>query len=371
MMRYDKPHNDTCLTASLLALLLTVTLSGCERRELFLYADQFKQVRLDVDWREYQQPDPQGMTAWFFPQDYIHDSYRHTTHEVRSTELYLGKGTYTGLIIDYSPEEYSHQQFTGMENMETAKVEVVPAPYQPTTGDDLFEPTLYHTALPTQPETGLCVVMDEPQWMACDTLKDMLIHTGKYNEYIPLKERDSYQETLEPQVFKAVPKPLICRLRVYVYVKGIYYLHSVRGSIMGMADGNYLVLGSHSNTPCVHELANWETKTTSDEQGVTSNEGYVAITINTFGLMNRDYVAEDLVLNLRFLLRDRETVLTYHYNVGLLTDVFEDQQVVRIDLTKGRIDGLPDLPYVEPYNGAGFDALVTPWEKGAEADVTF
>lgn len=371
-MRYYEPHKDICRTAvPLLALLLAVTLSSCERRDLYLYADQFKQVRLEVDWREYQQPDPQGMTAWFFPQDFIHDAYRHTTHNVRSTDLYLSKGLYTGLVVDYSPEEVSHQQFIGMDKVETAKVEVVPTSYQPTEGEDLFEPTLYHAALPTQEENGLCVVMDQPQWMACDTLMDMHINTGKYTDYIPYDERIQYQETLEMQVFKAVPKPLIWRLRVYIYVKGIYYLNSVKGSIMGLADGNYLAMGCHSNTPCVHELTGWESKTIADEQGITSNEGYVAVTINTFGLMNRFYADEDLVLNLRFLLRDRETVLTYHYNVGQLTDIYDDQQVVRLDLTKGRLEGLPDLPYVEPYNGAGFDGIVAPWEDGANADVTF
>ena len=140
---------------------------------------------------------------------------------------------------------------------------------------------------------------------------------------------------------------------------------------MGLADGNYLALGTHSNTPCVHELEAWETKTETDEQGITLNEGYVAITINTFGLMNRAYTDNDLVLNLRFLLRDRETVVTYHYNVGQLTDIYEDQQVIRIDLTKGRINGLPELPYAEPYNGAGFDGIVAPWEDGDNADVVF
>lgn len=351
-------------------LLLVLIITGC-RRELYLYADQFKQVRLDVDWRDYQQPDPQGMTAWFFPENYIHDSFRHTTHEVRSTELYLGMGNYTGVVIDYSPEEMSHQKFIGMEKKETAKVEVVPTSYQPESGDELFEPTLYHELLPIDSNTGLCTVMDQPQWMACDIVNDMNINTGKYAEYIPYDERDEYQQTLEMQVFNAQPKSIIWKLRVYVYVKGIYYLSSVKGSIMGMADGNYLALGSHSNTPCLHELNDWESKTITDELGITSNEGYVAITINTFGLMNRVYAEDDLVLNLRFLLRDRETVVTYHYNVGHIIDIFEDQLVARIDLTKDRIVGLPDLPYAEPYNGAGFDGIVVPWEEGAEADVTF
>jgi len=47
-----------------------------------------------------------------------------------------------------------------------------------------------------------------------------------------------------------------------------------------------------------------------------------------------------------------------------------NEYALRIDLMDG-FEGQPDLPYVDAYNGLGFDGLVVPWEDGGNADVTF
>jgi hypothetical protein len=77
---------------------------------------------------------------------------------------------------------------------------------------------------------------------------------------------------------------------------------------------------------------------------------------------------EHLQLNLRFLLRDKETVLYYHFNVDSRWITIDDGKLV-IDL-EIPIDVAPDLPYVEEAEVAGFDATVTPWEDGGTADTT-
>ena len=69
--------------------------------------------------------DPDGMTVWFFPTD-GRESYRYTTANVRHFETYLSKGTYEGLVVDYSPEEYGRQEFLGMDFAETARVQTLP-----------------------------------------------------------------------------------------------------------------------------------------------------------------------------------------------------------------------------------------------------
>ena len=60
---------------------------------------------------------------------------------------------------------------------------------------------------------------------------------------------------------------------------------------------------------------------------------------------------------------------------------FDEQLVLRVDLGPeyfdptnpdgGGIDIKPIvLPYVEAYDGAGFDANVSPWQEGENADIT-
>ena len=174
--------------------LLALGVSNCDRRDLWVYGDQFKQVMLNVDWRFYMrdtllypnQPDPDGMTVWFYPTD-GRKSYQATTSEVRHYETYLSAGDYEAVVIDYSPQEYGHQEFIGMEWANTAKVQALPHSYQAPEGEvQLFGPNAYAgtPALPsTQPNTGLYTVSFEPEQMASDTV-NMTISSGKYDDYM-------------------------------------------------------------------------------------------------------------------------------------------------------------------------------------------
>ena len=144
---------------------------------------------------------------------------------------------------------------------------------------------------------------------------------------------------------------------------------------------------NHTNdTPCLLALEDWQVyteKTTSIEGGL----GYIAMTFNTWGMRNSlwaqydknqpmppyqpsDVPKNELRLNLRFLLRDRATVLNYHFDVGNMVEVFQNEYVLRIDLMDG-FDGQPVLPYVDAFNGMGFDGIVVPWEDTQETQISF
>ena len=71
--------------------------------------------------------------------------------------------------------------------------------------------------------------------------------------------------------------------------------------------------------------------------------------------------ADEIRLNLRFLLRDRETVCTYHFDVGNMVRAFWNEYALRIDLMDG-FEGQPELPYVDAYNGMELGGIVNPWE---------
>ena len=377
----------------LLAVLLTVlVLMGC-RRDLWVYQDNFKQVELDIDWRNYfrdaqiypNTPDPDGMTVWFFPKD-GRASFHYTTAEVRHYETYASQGDYEVLVIDYSPLEYSHQEFRDMDFVNTAKVQTIPSSYQPDSLKELYGPECYAHTLPSVEPTGLYTVSWEPENIASDTIH-MHIDTGKYDQYIPYKERDSYQQTLVHQLYRMEPLIIPWRMRVRVYIKGIYYLYQAKGSIAGLADGYYLMQDRTSNTPCLLALDDWETVVTGD------NVGYIAMTFMTWGVQDTSvryqgrhmeqgekaedvtdnlisHPADEIRLNLRLLLRDRRTVCNYHFDVGNMVREYWNEYALRIDLMDG-FEGQPDLPYVDAYNGMGFDGVVVPWEDGANADVQF
>jgi hypothetical protein len=78
----------------------------------------------------------------------------------------------------------------------------------------------------------------------------------------------------------------------------------------------------------------------------------------------------EIRINLKLLLRDRRTVLYYHFNVGNLINVFRNEYALRIDLMNG-FAGQPELPYVDAYNGMEFDGVVVPWQQEEPRDVIF
>lgn len=406
-----------------LALLLT----GCDRRDLYVYGDEFHSVVLNVDWRQYDASrDPDGMTVWFYPLDNPgHAPYRTTTGNVRRQELYLAGGRYHGVVIDYSPEEFSNQTFLGMDSLATARVVSLPAPYQPDSltiagegvprsispqvnaqlyGDEAWT-SLQGSRPGRDAATGLYTVAAAPEMMALDTLADKLIRENGYGDFIPFEERDGYQNTITMQQLTSVPKSIIWRLRVRIHIReGYNYLWQQVASVSGLADGHLLAQDRNTEQSCLMTIGDWEMQRTG------ANEGYLAATINTFGLrpgsirfdaerhsLDRpegglatddrivararaavgtgnshwwDYYSNvclpaQVRINLSFVLRDHATVLNYHFNVGDCITAYDEQLVIRIDLEPNIA-----LPYVDAYSGAGFGAEVTPWEEEEPMDVT-
>ena len=407
--------------AGSIAAVATVLLlsTGCERRELFVYQENFKQVQVDIDWRNYYREwgiegrklgnlpykvepaaDPGGMTIWFFPRD-GRTSMHYTTDEVRHFETYLSRGQYDAMVFDYSPGEYGRQEFVGMDYAATAKVQATPSSYQTDSIPQLFlAADAYDYQLPAR-DNGYAVIANQPEDIASDTCF-MDINTGKYDKYIPYKERESYQSTLKDQLFDMEPIIDPWKMRIRIYIKGIHYLWRANATVAGLADGYYLVGCKSSETPCIIQLDDWEIHLpdpVTDPHGMT---GYIAKTFKTWGptnFENRNWdihvpqrpqddkvyeagipitmfadqklterLPNELRINLQCLLRDRKTLLYYHFNVGNLVHVYRNEYALRVDLMDG-FDGQPDLPYVDAYNGMEFDGVVVPWQDGGNANV--
>lgn len=376
------------LVRAALALMLLVPATGC-RRQLWLYQDQFKQVQIQVDWRSYDRdkvlyphtPDPDGMTLWFFPKD-GRKSYRFTTSEVNRYDLYLAQGAYTGVVIDYSPEEYGMQEFLGMDYPNTARVQATPSVYQPQEQSDspLYGISAFDGSLSSrQVSTGFWTVANQPEPIASDTIQ-MNVLTGKYANYIPFEERNTYQASLVQQIYEMQPLLIPWHMRVRIPVKGVYYAYKIEGSIAGLADGFYLAENHTSLTPCLHQIDNWQLYVTGD------NVGYVAATFDTWGLRHHlwarynrqgppfkvDAPDNELRINLKFLLRDRKTTKFFNIDCGNQVWVYANEYALSVDLRDVLKDGdIPTLPYVDAVNGIDFDGVVVPWEDLEEFDVGF
>lgn len=365
-------------------LALPVLVQACLRRPLWVYTDEYRQVELITDWSACNYL-PEGMTAWFSANDYSGKNRRVKSAEVEHTWLNVPSGWWTGIVFDYSPAEFGNLRFLGMTRPDSCYVRCRIAEHQPLPDEDLYGGYAVPMSmnLDTNPDTDMFILTSEPDPICADTLKQVHIITGVEGDLIPWQEKDTYGETLTIQTFYAFPQPVTWKLRVFVELRGINYMYSVKATIAGLADGNQLSELRHTSEPCLHLMDSWEIKGRNSSQ----NTGTVGSTINTFGLPDTvtDYNNIPLQLNLQFLLRDEATLYNYHFvdpqtapetnpeGATMLTypmkpeyiTIFEDQRVIRIDIPIGLIE----LPYVDAKDSAGFNATVSPWEDGDVADV--
>ena len=416
--KYTKPFRESdrnYLLEDILLVVLVATfvfvllmLAGCERRELYVYGDEFHSVELEVDWRRYADRDPDGMTVWFYPLDTegtvlsVHKPYRTTTANVRHHDLYLPGGYYQGVVVDYSPEEFSRQEFLSLERMDSARVEATPSSYQPDSltvagegvpkgiSDEVNwqlygEPAWTDYQYPRPPvreATGLYEVANQPEEMALDTLDNRYVDRGEYGDYIPWQERETYQSQIRLTQMYSEPETIVWKLRIRVWVReGFNYLWQSPASISGLADGHFLPRDVITDNPCLLSIDNWETERTGE------NSGYISTTLNVFGIRpvtlrpdreehegrevqqvysytragenesewweyyTKNCLPEDIRLNLSFVLRDHATTLHYHFNVGHYVVSWDNQLVLRIELGPEFFD--PNNPHGA--NGEGGD----------------
>lgn len=354
-------------TYTLLAVMLTVlALTSC-RRDLWIYTDEYRQVELYTDWT-WSDDRPDGMTAWFISNDFDGRNRHVTTADIDHTWLNLPRGRFTGIVFDWSPAEYANQDFVGMEYPDEAKVQARPASVQPEYDEDLYgdRALTADMYIPIVDSTSMFLLSVTPDPMCVDTLQNVNIITGVEGDLVLWKDREEYEASLVTQTFFAEPHPVIWELNAQIYVRGMQYLHSITSTVAGLADGLMLADLRHSDDVCLHPIETWEARYLSDSLAV------IFTTIHTFGLpesaLSSAGLDEDthLRLNLRCLLRDEETVLYFHFDIGPESiQIFEDQRLLRIEITEPI-----SLPYVDAKGSAGFDATVSPWLPGGNADVT-
>lgn len=371
----------------LLLLLLSVA-TGC-RRDLLVYTDEFSHTELTTDW-SMATGQPSGMTWWMMKDDHSGD-YHNTTADVTHCKIGVPRGVYSGVVFDYSPDEYSHQEFVGMDHIDNALVHLLPSADQPEPDEELYGPEAVMDqakAIPIYEPTGMYMVTAEPEIMNADTLHHINIESGLSDDLIPWDEAEKYATDVdEVQMLTACPKPIVWKLNITVYVEGVTFMNNVVASVTGLADGYWLGKLRHTSTPCLQILDNWSRQRTSAEGH--EDVGILTTSINTFGLQDLDMPpspydarytsttkaadekpewSKHLRLNLKFNLRDKETIIYEHYDIDSeWITINEGSLLVNIQVP---VDVAPVLPEVEDAGTTGFGAEVTPWSDGDTTDQT-
>ncbi len=366
--------------------LVQVVLTGC-RRDLYVVTEHPKQIELITDW-SLAAKKPGGMTWWMVRNDHSGYNRHETPAAVTHTWIGVPRGVYTGFVFDYSPAEYSHQEFVDMTEPETALLLLKPAADQPRTDLALVGPEAVPegmTDIPMMTANGeTFLVSANPETINIATLENVEVQEGSDDDYIPYEDRD---KTVNPENVKTIyakPEPIVWKVRVVVHVKNIDRLYTVRGSIAGLADGSWMSSKRRTSSRCLQILDNWKITATDVEGFVTADQtclGLPDLEMPASPIYARggsaQQAAEDtsydqlLRLNLSFLMRDNKTVVDYHYDLDEENVTVNEEQRLILVRIPGDYPDSPDLPEVEGDGKTGFDADVSDWEEGGSSDTTF
>ena len=347
-----------------LAIVLTMVLTGCERRPLEVYYHNIARVRVDVDWDTYFGEKPSGMTMLLY-KDGDQATVSRTDHNVTSQTFNLTPGLYKLMVFNLSPDEFGSLKFEnlGSYNNATARARNIT------------------TRAPKKWDAGIRFMCDpEKIGVAVDTFEITEEMIKDYLVFVDYRQRNNLPDTTDI-VYKEVVDPMTTHLNCRILVKGFNSMRSVEASISGMSDGFHMTRVDRTTETGIMLLDTWNATPIEGED----NKGWITTSISTFGLpfgkeKAEDRKEEDNVLTLAFLLKDG-TVTTFTYNVGKIMkyltpsgDALSKAEVLRdieIEIILDDPIDSPDLPPVDPQDASGFDAHVDDWDEGETYEVSF
>lgn len=353
-------------------ILLVLSIFSCHRRPLEFYDNQYSDIWLILDWHNYGEEKPGGMTIAAFDMD-SKLSAREISNETDSIEIKLQKGEYNLMAFNYTPSEFGTFSFHDMNRYNRAWVELNPITMR-------------------SPEKW-----DEGAKYACEPEK-LVVAVDKINIE---KLNKRYRIYAKPEVVNST-------LYIEIYVGGLENMRSVEGSISGMAAGCRLYDITPTKETVVHLLQKPRVKLKSkskenargaeqeqekgkhygkyNSESQEAADGILRFKLSCLGLplgkqLMSDRVESDNDLKLHFLLRDNKTEIDYKLNVGRLIKYLDiapgtlsvsytDFPSKNLSLQVGEDLG-PELPFVVPDGDqeSGFDAEVDDWEDGGDITI--
>lgn len=338
-------------------VLLLLFVTSCNHDELCYHHPHDAKVRVDVDWSQFAEEVPTGMTVMVYPQEGGTDKVvTQHTNTISHAVFALPAGRYHSIVYNQSPTEFGSVSFRGMDKYETAEV------YANLTDS--------HWYVARGDEEGR--VVTSPEWLATDRVEDMRVtqemveKTGQ--EYLVQLTEGRSRVDNSYLIGEHIPQNIIYTVTVKVHIKGIYNLRSSRASLTGLAEGYWLGKGKSTGNKVTQLIEGW--KTVIDPEDPT--RGTIVAQITCFGLPDgHQKHPEENTLGLSILLVDNKTVLNFPFLVG---DKFKEsinenvQLSLSLELEVTIEDPLPD---VEPEGGGngGFDATVDDWGDEENIDV--
>ena len=340
MMKYGFSYLVTILLLSLVAV-------SCQPHDPFCFSHEVgAKVRVDVDWSEFKEDKPDGMTMYLFPGDSANRYIQHTTHTMTHAVFDLMPDDYVVMVHNQSASEFGSVRFRDMDRYTTAWV-------QP----ERCKSSWYAPV-------GNEILVHNPEWLAFHrkeavVTEEMLQGGTEYND----EHRSRAEGDKETLIATLVPQNVVYTLHISVKVKGFKNYKSARAAFSGLADGYLIGLEEYHSDKVTHLAETWTVKDkTTGSDGMQT--GTVTTEITCFGLPDgHGGTSTENILRLSLLLVDNKTRINRMFNVGnRIYQRTTNGSPLHLYLDLELSEKLPDVEPAKDDTGAsGFDAEVDDW----------
>lgn len=324
------------LLYSVLAVLAPL-LASCEHKELCYDHPHPVQTRVDVDWSQFAEEVPTGMTVMLYPIDDGGHRYTTLSNNTSYVDLSVVPGRYRAVAYNQSTTEFGTITFDDMDDNAAATVHaaILTSRWYKTRGDEER-------------------LVQNPEWFAVG------------DELCTVSDADAAHSRsgTRSTIATIVPRCVVYTIDIYIHIRNAYNLRSARASLDGLADGYSIAQMRPTTTTATQLIEQWSLTRDADNPA----NGTLHAHITSFGLpYGHQSTPSANTLRLSLLLVDGTTQKDYDFRVG---DAFQVGSDVELSLSLSESIDTP-LPDVKPEGGqsGGFDAKVDDWADGGNIDI--
>lgn len=101
---------------------MLLSLVACEHKDLCFHHPHDALVRVDVDWSQFHEETPSGMSVMVYPEDPEMQCRTVLSNEISYATMALPAGRYKTLVYNQSPTEFGSVYFSDMDQFYKAVV---------------------------------------------------------------------------------------------------------------------------------------------------------------------------------------------------------------------------------------------------------